>query len=123
MTLRHIAVSAIRIAVLVPLVLAVVLVTAFYSYRMMTGEYFYTNKFGEVEVGAHISTAIEIMGPATEISARFRLAQPSGYVDAHERARLSGAHRYYIWDCCGDRTYTIGVDASDTIIIKEMGGT
>ena len=79
--------------------------------------------FDSIEIGSQITSAIEILGSPTTISREFRLSQRIGYEDAFTRANNSPSVEFYIWECCIDHTFTLGVDSEGKVTISEHGGT
>ena len=100
-----------------------VIYTIAFAIHYSSGAYEFTSKFEEIELGSPISKALSLLGEPQAVTNEFRLGQLQGYEEAYERAKQSGAVSYYIWSCCIDRTYTIGVDTNKNIVVAEHGGT
>ena len=94
-----------------------------FALHYSSGAYEFTRKFEQIKIGAPISGAILQLGEPLEITNEFRLGQRQGYEDVYKRAKLSSATNYYIWSCCIDKIYTLGVDSNNNIVVAEHGGT
>jgi hypothetical protein len=94
-----------------------------FLFRVISGEFQFTQKFRDIELGSPVSDAVTKLGPPTEISDEFRLGQKQGFEDAYLRAENSNSETFYIWSCCIDMTYTLGVDSKGNVVLAEYGGT
>jgi hypothetical protein len=103
--------------------LAAVSYAATFAYRTHSGELAFTSKFRTIDLGSPIEEAIAELGPPFEITDEFRLGQRAGFENAYLRAADSNSEKYYIWSCCVDMTYTLGVDSRGVIVVAEYGGT
>ena len=100
-----------------------VIFTIAFAVHYSSGAYEFTSKFEEIKLGSPISKAVLLLGEPQEITNEFRLGQLQGYEEAYKKAKQSGAVSYYIWSCCIDKTYTIGVNTNKNIVVAEYGGT
>ncbi|MEX2308217.1 MAG: hypothetical protein WD738_11520 [Pirellulales bacterium] len=92
-------------------------------FRVGSGEFQFTRKFKSIELGSPVSDAVAKLGPPTEVTDQFHLGQRTGFEDAYRRAERSNSESFYIWSCCVDMTYTLGVDSNGTVVLAEYGGT
>jgi hypothetical protein len=88
-----------------------------------TGEFQFTWKFTDIELGTPVADAVAKLGPPAEITDEFRLGQKEGYEDAYHRAENSNAETFYIWTRSVDMTHTLGVDSNGNVVLAEYGGT
>ena len=93
------------------------------AFRVETGAYEFTSKFKTIKRGTPIEDALELLGDPTDISDDFYLGQKEGYEDSYQRAHESHAIKFYVWRCCLDMTYTLGVNKEGSIVVTEYGGT
>jgi len=83
----------------------------------------FVDTFHHVEIGMPEHRVIELLGEPDERSTEFSLAQEHGFEEAYRRAVSSNSVRYLVWRRHLDFVYTVGVNASGDVAIKEMGGT
>ena len=94
-----------------------------FAIHYSSGAYEFTSKFEQIEIGSSLSEALLLLGEPQAVTNKFRLGQLHGYEEAYKRAKESSAVSYYIWSCCIDKTYTLGADVNNNIVVAEHGST
>lgn len=104
-------------------VLFILLYGLSFTLSVTSGQHEFTSKFKSIKLETPINNAVRLLGEPTEITTVFRLGQREGYEQSYFRAENSGSAKYYIWSCCIDMTYTLGINTKGKIVLAEYGGT
>lgn len=94
-----------------------------FSFRILSGEFFFTKNFEKVRLGFDESQVLALLGNPDEKGTEFRLGQYKDFEEAYERASKSRAKNYWFWFQDIDIVYTVGFDEHGKVVVAEYGGT